>query len=73
MLQWDALLKAVVGSVAFSLVGVVMFALTFFVVQKILPFSVRKEIEVDQNVALGIVIGSIIIGLAMIVSAAVHG
>ena len=35
--------------------------------------SIRKEIEEDQNMALGIIIASIIIGIALIVSAAVHG
>jgi uncharacterized membrane protein YjfL (UPF0719 family) len=39
----------------------------------VLPFSMRKEIEEDHNMALGIIIASIIIGIAMIVSAAVHG
>ena len=42
-------------------------------INKVAPFSIRKEIEEDQNTALGIVIGSVIIGVAMIVSAALHG
>ena len=33
----------------------------------------HKEIETDQNTALGIVIGSFIIGLAIIVAAAISG
>jgi hypothetical protein len=37
------------------------------------PFSVHKEIEEDQNVALGIIIGAIIIGIALIISAAIQG
>jgi len=40
---------------------------------KITPFSTRKEIEEDQNTALAILIGSVIIGIAMIVASAVHG
>jgi len=35
--------------------------------------GVRKEIEEDQNVALAIVIGSVILGLAWVISAAVGG
>ena len=34
---------------------------------------VHKEIEVDQNTALGIVMGSFILGLAIIVAAAITG
>jgi uncharacterized membrane protein YjfL (UPF0719 family) len=34
---------------------------------------VHKELEVDQNTAVGVVIGSFIIGLAIIVAAAIGG
>ncbi|MFP6686390.1 MAG: DUF350 domain-containing protein [Polyangiaceae bacterium] len=40
---------------------------------KLSPFSIRKEIEEDQNTALGIVIGSVIIGLALVIAAAISG
>ena len=63
----------VIYSLVFASVGVVIFGVAFFVITKISPFSIRKEIEHDQNTALGIVIGSVIIGLAMIISAAIKG
>ena len=69
----DHLINALISSVLFSLVGIVVFAIAFFVIAKITPFSIRKEIEEDQNTSLGILIGSIIIGLSMIISAAIHG
>jgi hypothetical protein len=37
------------------------------------PFSIRKEIEEDQNIALAIVMASVVIGIAMIIVAAVSG
>jgi uncharacterized membrane protein YjfL (UPF0719 family) len=61
------------ASVVYALVGLVVFVLGLWVFRLIMPFDVRKEIEVDQNVSLGIVIGSFIIGLALIVSAAITG
>lgn len=69
----EHLLNALVTSVLFSLVGIAVFALAFFVISKVTPFSLRKEIEEDQNTALGVMIGSIIIGLSLIISAAIHG
>lgn len=72
-MNMDALLQAVVQSVVFSLVGVVIFLAAFFIMAKMAPFSIRKEIEEDQNTSLGILMGSVIIGLALIVSSAVHG
>jgi putative membrane protein len=72
-IEWQEFMHAVLGSVVFSLVGMVFFGISFVIVQKVTPFSIRKEIEEDHNTALAIVLASIIIGLAMIVSAAVHG
>ena len=57
----------------FSLVGMGVFVAGFFVIRWLLPFDVHKELEVDQNSAVGIVIGSFILGLALIVAAAIHG
>jgi uncharacterized membrane protein YjfL (UPF0719 family) len=37
------------------------------------PFSVKKEIEEDHNTSLAIIIGAVIIGVAMIIAAAIHG
>jgi putative membrane protein len=67
------LAQALIASVLFSLLGIAVFAIAFLIMSKAAPFSIRKELEDDQNTALGIVMGSIIIGLAMIISAAVHG
>jgi uncharacterized membrane protein YjfL (UPF0719 family) len=37
------------------------------------PFSVKKEIEDDQNNALAIIIGALIIGISIIIAAAING
>jgi uncharacterized membrane protein YjfL (UPF0719 family) len=69
----DHISQALLSAVLFSVIGIAVFGAAFFVVAKVTPFSIRKEIEEDQNTALGIVLGSIIIGLSLIISAAVHG
>jgi putative membrane protein len=68
----EQLLHGVVMSLLFAFIGVVVFAVAFLAICKVLPFSVRKEIEEDQNTSLGIVLGSVIIGLAIIVASAIH-
>jgi uncharacterized membrane protein YjfL (UPF0719 family) len=55
----------------YSFVGVLVFALAMFLIVKLAPFSVQKEIEEDQNTSLGIVIGSVFIGLSIIIAAAI--
>jgi len=69
----DPFLRMIMTTLAFGLIGMALFALAFFVIVKITPFSIRKEIEDDQNTSLAILIGAVIIGIAMIVAAAVHG
>lgn len=73
VVQMDQLVNLIVTTLAFSALGLVLFALAFWVMSKVMPFSIRKEIEEDQNVALAIVMASVIIGIGLIVSAAVHG
>ncbi len=63
----------IVNALVYTLIGVVVFAIAFWVMGKVIPFSVRKEIEEDQNTALGIIMGSVVIGLAIIIAAAVSG
>lgn len=67
------LLKLLGTTLMFTVIGMAAFAFSFWLIVKLCPFSVKKEIEEDQNTALSIIIGSIIIGIAMIISAAVHG
>lgn len=68
----DHLIQGIVQSLIFTVLGVLVFAAAFIVIVKALPFSVRKEIEVDQNTALGIMLGAVIIGLSIIIAAAIH-
>lgn len=61
------------STVIFVALGLIVFAIAFVIVVLVAPFSVKKEIEEDQNISLAIIIGAIIIGVAMIISAAIQG
>jgi putative membrane protein len=67
------LVESLINVAVYTLAGLLLFALAFFVMGKATPFSIRKEIEEDQNVALAIVIGSVIIGIALIIVASIVG
>jgi uncharacterized membrane protein YjfL (UPF0719 family) len=73
VLDVTELVNTVVQSVVFVAIGLVVFLLAFWLMTKVSPFSIRKEIEEDQNTALGVVIGSVIIGLAIVIAAAIGG
>jgi uncharacterized membrane protein YjfL (UPF0719 family) len=64
--------KPIVDSIIYSVLGMVILLVTFYVIHKILPFSMEKEIAEDQNTALGIILASFVIGLALIISAAIR-
>ncbi len=57
----------------YSAVGMIVFVFFFMLVVKTSPFPIIKEIEEDQNVALAILMGAVLLGLAIIIAAAVHG
>ncbi|MEW6128671.1 MAG: DUF350 domain-containing protein [Acidobacteriota bacterium] len=73
LIPMSQLTEFIVSSLVFAAIGLVVFALAFWIIVKMSPFSVRKEIEEDHNTALSIVIASVIIGIALIISAAIHG
>ena len=58
-------------SIVYTVLGLAVFAAAFFIFEKITPFSIRKEIEEDHNIALAIMFGAVILGLAIIIAAAI--
>ena len=61
------------GSILYARIGVVVFWLAFVVIDKITPYDLWQELVEKQNVALGIVVGAMCLGISIIVAAAVHG
>jgi putative membrane protein len=62
----------VVSSAVFAGIGLAVFGVAFWIMTKVAPFSMKKEIEEDQNVALGVIVAGVLIGIALIISAAIH-
>ena len=58
---------------AFSFVGVFVFGLAFWLMEKLTPFSLRKEIEEDENKALAMIMSSVVLGIALIIMGALLG
>ena len=65
--------SSLVNAAIYSILGLLIFGLFWLLIVWLTPFSIRKEIEDDQNTSLGIILGAIIIGISMIISAAVAG
>lgn len=61
------------GSILYALIGVVVFWVSFLVVDKLTPYRLWEEIVEKQNMALAVVVGAMALGISIIVAAAVHG
>jgi uncharacterized membrane protein YjfL (UPF0719 family) len=66
-------LKMLLNSLVYSVLGVVVFWLTFFILDKITPQELWKEISERKNLPLAIVIAAMCLGVAIIIAAAIHG
>lgn len=73
IVKMDELLPVMITAVIFVAIGLIVFAVAFLIVVLVAPFSVKKEIEEDQNTALAIIIGALIIGIAIIIASAING
>jgi putative membrane protein len=63
---------ALTNAVIYSVLGILIFALAFVLIDKLTPYHLWKEIVEDKNVALAILIGALSIGMCIIIAAAVH-
>lgn len=64
---------AFLGSILFALIGVVIFWLSFVIIDKITPYNLWEELVEKQNMALGMVVAALSLGISIIVAAAIHG
>jgi putative membrane protein len=72
-MQLNKLGEAVISTLAFATLGIIVFAAAFWVMNKLAPFSLKKEIEEDHNVALAVIMAGVLIGISLIISGAVSG
>ena len=72
-MDWDKFGAHAFTAIVYVMIGLAFFAAAFWIIAKVSPFSVRKEIEEDQNISLAILIGAMILGMAIIIAAAIHG
>jgi putative membrane protein len=71
VVKLDQLIEVIVATLIFVFIGLVFFSVAYGILSRV--FHIHKEIEEDHNTALGIVIGSIMIGISIIIAAAIHG
>ncbi len=64
-------LGGILETLVFGVIGILLSILGYKTYDLITPFSLTKELEEDQNTAVGIVVAGMIIGVSIIVAAAI--
>lgn len=62
----------ILAAVVFAALGIVVFVLSFVVVDKLTPYDLWKEILEEHNTALAVLIGLASLGISIIIAAAIH-
>ena len=69
----DALaLSSVMAALVYSVLGLVVFWVTFLIVDALTPYHLWRQLVEEKNVALAIVVGSMALSIALIVASAIH-
>ncbi|MBM3737069.1 MAG: DUF350 domain-containing protein [Acidobacteria bacterium] len=63
---------AFINALIFALLGIVLFCVSFAVLDKLTPYDLWREIVEHKNQALAILVGCMTIGMCIIIAAAVH-
>ncbi|MCZ4223601.1 DUF350 domain-containing protein [Pedobacter rhodius] len=65
-------MKYIIASLVYSIIGIIVLFLAFWIIEKITPENIWKEILEKQNMALAVVFAAFIIAIALIISSAIH-
>jgi uncharacterized membrane protein YjfL (UPF0719 family) len=60
------------GSLLYAVIGLAVFWLAFLLIDKLTPYDLWQEIVEKQNMALGVVVAAMSLGICIIVAAAIH-
>ena len=65
-------LPHIISSLVYGALGLALFFITLYLLEKLTPYSLEKKITEEGNIALGIVIAAIILSLGLIYSSAIR-
>ena len=63
---------ALVGTLVYSVIGVIIMFAAFIVIDKITPYDLWKELCENRNQPIATLAAAIFLGIAIIIAAAIH-
>ncbi len=67
----EIVLAEVLATIFYVVLGMVMLGISWKAIEWLTPFSLRKEIEDDQNLAIAVLIGSLFISISLLIGAVI--
>lgn len=64
-------LSDILGTIFYTFLGFGLLVACWWIVERVTPFSLRKEIEEDQNMAIAVLIAALFLSLAIIIAAVI--
>jgi uncharacterized membrane protein YjfL (UPF0719 family) len=70
MLQPTPLWRLLLDAALFGLAGIVLLIIGYYIWELITPYNLRREIQENRNTAAAIVVAAFILGMAIVIAAA---
>ena len=64
--------KYVIAAIVYSIIGIVILGISFWIFEKVTPEDVWKEIIEKQNMAIAIISSAFMIAISIIIASAIH-
>ena len=65
-------LGSFINALIYAVLGIVLFIVSFMILDKLTPYALWQEIVEHKNLALAVLVGCMSIGMCIIIAAAVH-
>ena len=69
----QAITHPLLSALIFSVLGILVWLGAYYIIERITPENTWAEIVKNKNSAVAIIFGAMIIAIALIISAAIHG
>ncbi|MFT5127799.1 MAG: putative membrane protein [Rhodothermales bacterium] len=63
---------AILSTLVYGLIGLSLFVVGYLLFDKLLKLDLRKELVIDQNSAIGVMMAGVFIGIGIIIAAAMR-
>ena len=64
--------SALIGSLVYSVIGIILMYVAFVVIDKITPYDLWKELCENRSQPIATVVAAFLIAIAIIIAAAIH-